>query len=118
MKHTISVLTLVAFFTGGCTGLLTGGREKVPTLKSAEAKKLQKDNKYPASIAAFQKIIEEYPNSDWAANSIYSIATAYVSVENPRKDYVQGSYTSKSSCTSTRSTSVQRMPGTGARLSR
>jgi len=89
MKRSITVLTLLAFFAGGCAGLLTGGREKVPTLKSAEARQLQKDRKYPESIAAFQKIIEEYPNSDWAANSIYSIATAYVSAENPHKDYAQ-----------------------------
>lgn len=88
MKRTLSVLTLLAFFAGGCAGLLTGGREN-PSIKSAEATKLQKDHKYTESVAAFQKIIEEYPNSDWAANSIYSIASAYVSAENPRKDYAQ-----------------------------
>ena len=91
MKHYISVLTLIAFFTGGCTGLLTGGREDqtVPAIKNAEAEKLLKDHKYPESAAAFQKIIEEYPNSDWAANSIFSIATACVSAGNPHKDYTQ-----------------------------
>jgi outer membrane protein assembly factor BamD (BamD/ComL family) len=95
MKHyiSISMLTLMAYFAGGCTGLLIGGREDqkvpVPTIKCAEAKKLLEDHKYPESVAAFQKIIEEYPKSDWAANSIYSIATAYVSVENPHKDYAQ-----------------------------
>ena len=91
MKHYISVLMLMAFFAGGCTGLLTGGREDQtgPAIMSAEANKLMKDHKYPESVTAFQKIIEEYPNSDWAANSLYSIATACVSVENPRKDYAQ-----------------------------
>lgn len=88
MRHTISMLTLMVFFAGGCAGLLTGGRE-APSTKNAEAMKLLKDRKYPESVAAFQKIIEEYPNSDWAANSIYSIATAWVSVENPHKDYAQ-----------------------------
>lgn len=85
------MLTLMAFFAGGCTGLLIGGREDqtVPAIMSAEANKLMKDHKYPESSTAFQKIIEEYPNSDWAANSIYSIATACVSVENPHKDYTQ-----------------------------
>ena len=91
MKHYISMLTLMAFFAGGCTGLLIGGREDQsgPAIKSAEAEKLLKAHKYPESLAAFQKIAEEYPNSDWAANSIYNIATACVSVENPHKDYTQ-----------------------------
>ncbi len=91
MKRSIYALVLMAFFAGGCAGLLTGGSgdQTVPGIKSAEAKKLLQDYKYPESVAAFQKIIAEYPNSDWAANSIYSIATAYVSVENPRKDYAQ-----------------------------
>jgi outer membrane protein assembly factor BamD (BamD/ComL family) len=91
MKHPIFVLTLLALCTGGCAGLLTRGSEElpVPAIKSAEATKLLKEYKYPESVTAFQKIVVEYPNSDWAANSIYSIATAYVSVENPRKDYAQ-----------------------------
>jgi outer membrane protein assembly factor BamD (BamD/ComL family) len=91
MKHFIYAFTILAFFAGGCAGLLTGGREdsSVPAIKSAEAKKLLNNNKYPESIAAFQKIVVEYPNSDWAANSIYGIATAYVSVENTHKDYAQ-----------------------------
>lgn len=91
MKRSFYSFVLLAFFTGGCAGLLTGGREEptVPAIKSAEAKKLLQAHQYPESIAAFQKIIEEYPNSDWAANSIYNIATAYVSVENSNKDYAQ-----------------------------
>jgi outer membrane protein assembly factor BamD (BamD/ComL family) len=81
----------MVFFACGCSGLMTGGREEqtAPALKNAEAIKLLKDHKYPESVAAFQKIIEEYPNSDWAANAIYSIATVYVSVENSHKDYAQ-----------------------------
>jgi outer membrane protein assembly factor BamD (BamD/ComL family) len=91
MMRSISVLMIMAFFAGGCTGLLVGGREdqNVPAMMSAEANKLMKDHKYPESVSVFQKIIEEYPNSDWAGNSLYSIAAAYVSVENPRKDYAQ-----------------------------
>jgi outer membrane protein assembly factor BamD (BamD/ComL family) len=91
MKHPISVLMLMALFAGGCTGLLTASREDqtVPAIMSAEARTLLQNHKYPESIAAFQEIIKDYPNSDWAANAIYSIATACVSVENPRKDYAQ-----------------------------
>jgi outer membrane protein assembly factor BamD (BamD/ComL family) len=91
MRHTIYGLVLLAFFAGGCAGFLTGGGEDhtAPGIKTAEAKKLLKDRKYHESVAAFQKIIEEYPNSDWAANATYSIATAYVSAENTHKDYAQ-----------------------------
>ena len=91
MKHCIYVVTLLAFFAGGCAGVLTGGREEltVQAIKTADAKKLLQEYKYPESVAAFQMIIAEYPNSDWAAISIYSIATAFVSVENPHRDYAQ-----------------------------
>lgn len=87
----VSVLALMVFFAGGCAGFLTGGQEEltVPAIKFAEAKKLLNEYKFPESITAFQKIIQEYPNSDWAANAIYSIATAFVSVQNPHKDYAQ-----------------------------
>ncbi len=90
MKHFIYALILLSWFAGGCAGFLTGGGDHtVPGKKSSKAVKYMKDYKYPESIAAFQKIIEEYPNSDWAANAVYGIATAHVSAENPRKDYAQ-----------------------------
>jgi outer membrane protein assembly factor BamD (BamD/ComL family) len=81
----------MVWFAGGCAGLFTSGSgdHTVPGRKSAEAIKLMEDYKYPESIAAFQKIVEEYPKSDWEANSIYSIATAYITAENPHKDYAQ-----------------------------
>jgi len=91
MKRTIYVLILLALFVGGCAGLLTENREEssAPAIKGAEARKLLQEYKYPESIAAFQQIIDEYPNSDWAANSIYAIAIACVSSENAHKDYGQ-----------------------------
>jgi outer membrane protein assembly factor BamD (BamD/ComL family) len=91
MKRSLCVLALLCFFACGCAGLLTHGRDKssAPAIKSAEAKKLLDEHRYPESVAAFQRIIKEYPNSDWSANAIYNIATAFVSVQNPRKDYTQ-----------------------------
>jgi outer membrane protein assembly factor BamD (BamD/ComL family) len=91
MKHCLYVLVLLAFIAGGCAGLLTDGREEssAPAIKDAAAKKLLQEHNYPESIAAFQQIVDEYPNSDWAANSIYAIALAYVSAENTHKDYAQ-----------------------------
>lgn len=91
MKRYIYAFTLMAFVASGCAGMLTNGREEqtVPAIQSAEARKLLNNNRYPEAIAAFQKIIKEYPDSEWAANAIYSIATAFVSVQNPNKDYTQ-----------------------------
>ena len=91
MKRYICAFTLMAFVACGCAGLLTNGREDQtgPAIQSAEARKLLENHKYAESIVAFQKIIKEYPNSDWAANAIYSIATAFVSVQNPHRDYTQ-----------------------------
>ena len=91
MKYSICVFALTLLFFTGCAGLLSGGREEssIPAKKSADAARLMKEYKYSESIAAFQKIIEEYPKSDWAANSIYNLATIFVSVENPRRDYAQ-----------------------------
>jgi outer membrane protein assembly factor BamD (BamD/ComL family) len=82
----------MALLSSGCAGFLTSDKNDdlpVPAIKSAEAKKLLDEYKYAESVAAFQKIIKEYPNSDWAANAIYSIATTFVSVQNPNKDYAQ-----------------------------
>ena len=91
MMRYLPVLLLLACLAGGCAGLFPSGQEEltVPAIKSAEAKKLLNEYKYPESVAAYQKIIQEYPNSDWAANAIYTIATAFVSVQNPHKDYAQ-----------------------------
>jgi len=75
MKRSISLVILLAFFTSGCAGLLTGGSDD----QSAEARTLLKD----------QKIVEEHPNSDGAAKALYGIATIYVSGDNPHKDYAQ-----------------------------
>ena len=87
----LSILMLMIFFAGGCAGLFSGDQEdhSVPAIKSAEAKILLNEYKYSESVAAFQKIIKEYPKSDWAANASYTIATVFVSVENPNKDYAQ-----------------------------
>ena len=87
----VSICILVTFLLSGCAGFLTSDKSdhSVPGIKSAEAKKLLDENKYSESVAAFQKIIKEYPNSDWAANAIYGIATAFVSVQNPHRDYAQ-----------------------------
>ena len=85
MKRSISLVILLAFFTSGCAGLLTGGSDD----QSAEARTLLKDHKYPEAVTAFQKIVEEHPNSDGAAKALYGIATIYVSGDNPHKDYAQ-----------------------------
>lgn len=87
----LSILILMAILFAGCAGLFPGGQYDltVPATKSAEANKLLNEHKYPEAIAAYQKIIKEYPNSDGAANAIYYVATAFVSVQNPNKDYAQ-----------------------------
>jgi len=91
MKRFIHILMLTALLSGGCAGMMSEHQEdrSPAAMKSAEAMKLLKEHKYPESIAAFEKIVEEYPNTGWAANSLYGMATAYVSVENPHKDYAQ-----------------------------
>ena len=86
----VSICIIVAFLSSGCAGFLSSGNDlSAPEIKSAEARKLLDEYKYSEAVAAFQKIIKEYPNSGWAANAIYGIATSYVSVQNPHKDYVQ-----------------------------
>jgi len=92
MKHYIHVLILTAFFAGGCVALSTQVAEVPPDpamIKSAEAKKLLNEFKFPEAVSSFQKVVEEYPNSEWAANAIYGIATVFVSAQNPHKDYAQ-----------------------------
>lgn len=91
MKRSISLLILLTFFVCGCAGLLTGGSEdrSAPGIRIAEAQTLLKDHKYPEAVTVFQKVVEEYPNSDWVAKALYGVATIYVSGDNPRKDYAQ-----------------------------
>ena len=90
MNRSLSVVVLLALFSSGCAGFLTGGsEEQAAASKYAEAKTLLKDHKYPESLTAFQKVIEEYPNSDLAANALYGVATVLVSGDNPHRDYAQ-----------------------------
>ncbi len=87
----LSMLMFIAFLAGGCAGLFPSGQDDLtaPGVMSAEAKKMLNEYKYPEAVAAYQKIIQAYPNSEWAANAIFNIATAFVSVQNPQKDYAQ-----------------------------
>jgi len=89
MKRYYYAFVLLALFAGGCAGMLNDANkdQSAPGIKTADAKKLLHEHKFSESIAAFRKIVDDYPNSDWAAKAIYSIATTYISSENTHKDY-------------------------------
>jgi len=52
-----------------------------------EAQTLAQGLRFAEAIASYRLILLEYPNTDWAREAKYSIAQAYVSADNPRRDY-------------------------------
>jgi len=90
MNRIILAILLVPLLlaTGtGCAGLPARTGDDAAAAKAADAQNLLRDSKYAAAIAELRKIIQEHPNSAWAAKAKYSIALASVSPGNPRKDY-------------------------------
>ncbi|NTW66306.1 MAG: outer membrane protein assembly factor BamD [Nitrospirae bacterium] len=82
----IVLLPMLAAGTGCATFSMHKGDEAA-SAKVTEAQKLLRESKYAHAIAEFRKVIQEHPNTEWAAKAKYGIAMAYVSASNPQKDY-------------------------------
>jgi outer membrane protein assembly factor BamD (BamD/ComL family) len=52
-----------------------------------EADKLAQEGKYAEAVAAYRLILQEKPDTEWAPAAKYGIALAYVSADNPQRDY-------------------------------
>jgi outer membrane protein assembly factor BamD (BamD/ComL family) len=50
---------------------------------------LEKERKYPDAIAAYQKIIIDFPQSPVAADALFAIAYIRAYYDNPQKDFAQ-----------------------------
>lgn len=82
----IVLLPVLAAGTGCATFSAQKGN-KAASAKVAEAQKLLRESRYAHAIAEFRNVVQEHPNTEWAAKAKYGIAMAYVSASNPQKDY-------------------------------
>jgi outer membrane protein assembly factor BamD (BamD/ComL family) len=82
----VVLLPMLATVTG-CTRFSAQKGDEAASATVADAQKLLRESKYAHAITEFRKIIQEHPNSEWAAKAQYGIAMAYVSSNNPHKDY-------------------------------
>jgi outer membrane protein assembly factor BamD (BamD/ComL family) len=55
--------------------------------KLADAQKLAQGSKYAEAVSAYRLILQEHPGTEWAPEAKYGIALAYVSADNPQRDY-------------------------------
>ena len=53
------------------------------------ANSLVENKKFSEAISIYQEIIRDHPDSSWAADAQYGLATIFVSSENPLRDYSQ-----------------------------
>jgi outer membrane protein assembly factor BamD (BamD/ComL family) len=58
--------------------------------KFVEAQELIKAHKFTEAITAYRLVIKENPDTEWSPEAKYNIALAYVSSENPQRDYALG----------------------------
>ncbi len=84
------ILALVILAAFGCARLLLRSADpSSPHGQFESAQQLLNEQRYPEAISLFHKVIQEAPRSEWAARAQYGIATAYISAENPQKDFTQ-----------------------------
>jgi outer membrane protein assembly factor BamD (BamD/ComL family) len=90
----IAAVCIMAF--GGCVGMRPDAPEQQPQQQQAnndvpkkvlEARTLAQASKYTEAVAAYQLVLQEHPDTEWAPEAKYGIALAFVSADNPQKDY-------------------------------
>ena len=93
----ISILVIMALSSSGCSmicqsmnGLETRHKVVAASATFVEAQRLILNHKFTEAIAAYRQVIQEHPDTEWAPEAKYSIALAYVSAENPQRDYALG----------------------------
>ena len=98
MRTSLSSLAVIAaasfLAVSGCAGTRSEISESPEQKESqavqqkvVDAQKLALDSKYPEAVSAYRLVLHEHPNTAWAAEAKYGIALAYVSADNPQKDY-------------------------------
>ncbi len=60
-----------------------------PEIDMQQAVSFEKDKKYADAIAAYRKIVTDYPQSPAAADALFAIARLNAFYDNPQKDYTQ-----------------------------
>jgi outer membrane protein assembly factor BamD (BamD/ComL family) len=89
MNRTILAIVLLPLLaTGtGCARFASQKDNDAASAKVEEAQNLLRKSDYAHAITEFRKVVQEHPNTEWAAKAKYGIAMAYVSANNPQKDY-------------------------------
>jgi outer membrane protein assembly factor BamD (BamD/ComL family) len=90
----VSKAIILCFFImiAGCVPVMHPSESRSVTGPEADFRKadsLEKEKKYPDAIAAYRKIIKDYPQSPVAADALFSIAHLQAFYDNPQRDYAQ-----------------------------
>jgi outer membrane protein assembly factor BamD (BamD/ComL family) len=83
------VSLLILALVSGCARFWAERLDGGPESRIAEAEKLAQEKKFPQSLAAYKKILQDYPESEWSARVRFEIALVYASTANPQRDYSQ-----------------------------
>jgi len=99
MRTSLSSLACIAavalLAASGCAGMWPENAEQQQQQQASlavqnkvvEAQKLAQGSKYPEAISTYRLVLQEHPKTEWAAEAKYGIALAYVSADNPHRDY-------------------------------
>ncbi len=83
MRRAAVLLFLSLILFSSCAALTVPGRE----VRSAD--NLFKEKRYNDAVAAYRKVLRDYPGSSSAADARYNLALALAFYDNPQKDYPQ-----------------------------
>jgi outer membrane protein assembly factor BamD (BamD/ComL family) len=106
MKPSVIIILMIMALSGsGCSTICQRmyGQEKEiqeiqeiryevapASAKFVEAQELIKAHKFTEAITKYRLVIKEQPDTEWSPEAKYNIALAYVSSENPQRDYALG----------------------------
>jgi outer membrane protein assembly factor BamD (BamD/ComL family) len=93
----IIILMIMALSVSGCSAICQRMEEQEIRHEVApasatfvKAQGLVKARKFADAIAEFRQVLQEHPNTEWSPEAKYNIALAYVSSDNPQRDYASG----------------------------
>ncbi len=90
MKKAISLCLLIIIF--GCVPFKPTPKPRViagPEADMRRAVAFEKEKRYPDAIAAYRKILTNYPQSPVASDALFAIAHLHAFYDNPQKDYTK-----------------------------
>lgn len=84
-----AIILCFLIMIAGCVPVMHPSGVAEPEVNLRKAVSFEKEKKYPDAIAAYRKILTDYPQSPVAADALFAIAHLRAFYDNPQKDYSQ-----------------------------